>query len=287
MNNEPRDALRQIIAKHGTGVCTDADRCRALLNDACGEFRREINILTGALEEHVPLDLLAAAKNSAMPRGLLFAKLEKRLEDNLALTTEAAQWAVETWALALGIISAADIAARRKEAHGKTARTETGDTDARASTNQTANQPPSFPLPPSNSKPIENKSAQSSPAAPPATAQKPARNLPPPTATTKNRPAAWPPSANAPAASGPIVYQPSNSPSVPNSGAVRPLPAEPAISSPTTAPRGFRFGWLRGCFLFFALLAIASMILVLGVPYAFKVMRETQEQRGGEAPRFP
>jgi hypothetical protein len=41
---------------------------------------------------------------------VFLARLTKKLQDNLGLTEEAARWAVESWALALGVISEADTA---------------------------------------------------------------------------------------------------------------------------------------------------------------------------------
>src|SRR5688572_87851 len=107
MNDAPRRTLRELIARHGPGLCSDARRCEGLLRDLCGEHRREINILTGALRERVPLDLLAG--RSAVPTALLLARLSKRLEEHLALTEEAARWAVDSWALALGVVSDAEL----------------------------------------------------------------------------------------------------------------------------------------------------------------------------------
>jgi F-box protein 11 len=53
------------------------------------------------------LDLLAAPAN--LPRKALLARLAQRLCDNLGLSETAAQWSIESWALALGIISDAEI----------------------------------------------------------------------------------------------------------------------------------------------------------------------------------
>src|SRR5918993_2716545 len=114
MNDAPRQTLRELIARHGPGLCSDARRCEALLRDHAAAHRREVNTLVSALKERVPLDLLAA--QSAMPRGLLAARLAKRLEDHLALTGEAARWAVDSWALALGVVTEAEVAEREEKA---------------------------------------------------------------------------------------------------------------------------------------------------------------------------
>jgi len=103
MNDLPRQKLGEIVAKHGASVVENPRRCEGLLRDYCGGFRREVSVLTMAVEERVPLDLLAAAKST--PRRVLFNRLVRRLCDNLALSETAARWAVNSWAFALGIIS--------------------------------------------------------------------------------------------------------------------------------------------------------------------------------------
>jgi hypothetical protein len=102
MNDLPRQKLGEIVAKYGISIVENPRRCEGLLRDYCGGFRREISVLTMALEERVPLDLLAA---KTTPRQVLFGRLTQRLCDNLALSEQAAHWSVHSWALALGIIS--------------------------------------------------------------------------------------------------------------------------------------------------------------------------------------
>lgn len=101
MNDVPREKLREIIVTYGRSVCDDPRRCEALLRDYCGEYKREINVLIGALKERVAADLMSSA--SAMPLQVLIAQLVTRLEDELALAEEAAKWAVESWTIALGM----------------------------------------------------------------------------------------------------------------------------------------------------------------------------------------
>ena len=102
MNNEPREKLRELIVEYGRSLCADPRRCEALLKDYCGQYKREIFVLITALKNRVADDLLKTS--ASVPHVLLSARLIKRLEDELAMTTEAAQWAVESWALALGVI---------------------------------------------------------------------------------------------------------------------------------------------------------------------------------------
>jgi len=102
MNDLPRRKLVEIVAKHGREVVENPRRCQALLRDYAGAFRREISVLTMAVEERVPLDLLAG---KTTPRQFLLGRLTRRLCDNLALSEQAARWAVNSWALALEIVS--------------------------------------------------------------------------------------------------------------------------------------------------------------------------------------
>jgi hypothetical protein len=105
MNNFPRQKLCELIEKYGDSVWNDPKRCEAMLRDICGEHRREVSALIGALKEQVVVDLLADQNN--VPSELLLGRLVKRIKDNLALADDAAIWAVESWASALKVISSA------------------------------------------------------------------------------------------------------------------------------------------------------------------------------------
>ena len=107
MNELPRRKLLEIVAKHGHAVIDKPRRLEGLLRDYCGGFRREISVLVMAVEEHAVSDLLAAS--ASLPRKVLLARLAGRLCDNLGLSETAAVWAIDSWALALGIISDAEI----------------------------------------------------------------------------------------------------------------------------------------------------------------------------------
>lgn len=109
MDNIPRQKLCEIISKYGRAICDDARRVEGLLRDLCGGYKRETSVLVIALHERVPQELLNTSSSGITPE-LAIARLSKRLHDDLAITEDAARWAVESWALALGVITAADVA---------------------------------------------------------------------------------------------------------------------------------------------------------------------------------
>ena len=257
MNNVPRQMLRLIINKYGHDLCGDKRRCEGLLKDLCGEYRREINVLTSALEERVPLDLLASG--NSMPHELLLAKLTKRLEDNLGLTDEASRWAVNSWALALGILTEAEI--QEKELKEKK-----------------QNDIPTTSSPKTAEPHIEQNNKNVSPNNPP--------QFPPRTTQTQSRPPLpkiYPPIARTPV----NVPMPSPKSSPQRSGSNVNFPqdqTQPANSQIMPTPKK-RFRKFFGCLFVFFLIVVSALVLVFGVPYVVNVMRETQQQ--SEPPRFP
>ncbi len=118
MNDLPRQKLGEIVRKHGVSVVDNPRRCEGLLRDYCGKFRREVSVLTMALEERVALDLLAGAKTT--PRQVLLSRLAQRLCDNLALSEQAARWAVNSWAFALNLISSDELKISEWQNDGQT-----------------------------------------------------------------------------------------------------------------------------------------------------------------------
>lgn len=107
ISDVPRQKLCEIVARYGRDICDDPRRCEGLLRDLCGGHRREIHVLMSALKERVATDLLNAS--ASLPSEQLLSLLTRRLQDNLALEKDSARWAVETWGLALGKVSSADV----------------------------------------------------------------------------------------------------------------------------------------------------------------------------------
>jgi hypothetical protein len=119
MDDQARQSIREVVLKYGRSVCDEPQRCEALLRDLCPGHGREIHVLVHALRERVAAELLTAS--AGMPREMLLGRLSKRLEDGIALSPDAARWGVESWALALGVITEAELtppAASRPPANG-------------------------------------------------------------------------------------------------------------------------------------------------------------------------
>jgi hypothetical protein len=81
-----------------------------------GNISGEINLLISAMKDQVPANLLSS--KGSTPWELLLNRLTRLLHDNLGLTEEGASWAVESWALALGVISPAELIASKAKPAG-------------------------------------------------------------------------------------------------------------------------------------------------------------------------
>src|SRR4051794_9704078 len=106
MHSRPRETIRQIVQKHGKVVAYDAGRCESQLRDLCGSYKKEIFVLVSAVREGIPSDLLAS---DGVPMQASVARHSKRLHDNLGISEELSEWAVEAWAYALGLASQLDL----------------------------------------------------------------------------------------------------------------------------------------------------------------------------------
>lgn len=79
-------------------------RCEGFLKDYCSSNRQEIHVLISALKEGVISEL--EGSQGGLPLQMAIARGAKRLQDNLAFSKEAARWAFESWAIALGLSGA-------------------------------------------------------------------------------------------------------------------------------------------------------------------------------------
>lgn len=98
-NDVPAETLRRIIQQYGLAICDDPRRCEALLKDLCGTYKREIHLLIGAQYENVPAEL-----QRGLPLDLQRPRLVQQLSDDRGFDDELAEWAVNAWAYALGLV---------------------------------------------------------------------------------------------------------------------------------------------------------------------------------------
>jgi parallel beta-helix repeat protein len=136
MNSLPRQKLREIVARHGANIAREPRRAEGLLRDHCGTYRREVAVLVSAAEERVAAELLAADRG--LPRDVLLARLARRLHDDVAMEAAAARWAVNSWALALGVISDGELEAMERAQAQAAPTAATVTTAAGRESNQTA-----------------------------------------------------------------------------------------------------------------------------------------------------
>jgi uncharacterized membrane protein len=101
MNNEAREILKKLVSERGEPVYRDAKLCYALLKDLGGRYEKENFLLVSALEKGIVSEIRKCS-TSAAPAEIRLAQLSTRLQD-LGFKTEEANWAIESWAEALGI----------------------------------------------------------------------------------------------------------------------------------------------------------------------------------------
>ncbi len=100
MDERVRQVLRALVTEHGAEMATDAARCESLLRGRCPANKREVALLLGVLRSGVMGELQRSAAGAATVGRV--GMLAHRIEDELGVTADAARWAVESWALALG-----------------------------------------------------------------------------------------------------------------------------------------------------------------------------------------
>ncbi|MBE9011338.1 PhnD/SsuA/transferrin family substrate-binding protein [Pseudanabaenaceae cyanobacterium LEGE 13415] len=102
MNSAARDILRKLVEELGSNVADNPQQWRGYLNDRLAHYQLERKALTTALNEHVPEELMSSQVSIA-PEAQI-ERLTSRLVEHLGLQPEVARWAVESWAIALGIL---------------------------------------------------------------------------------------------------------------------------------------------------------------------------------------
>jgi hypothetical protein len=101
MNDETRAVLSEIVRTEGRGITAEPRRLQALLSDRAGGYKLEINLLVSAADEGVPDALLRTSDTG--PRGATIERLAHQLEESRGFEYSRSRWAVDSWAIALGL----------------------------------------------------------------------------------------------------------------------------------------------------------------------------------------
>lgn len=103
MNDLPRRTLIGLVRAEGSAILNDPQRLYTSLQSACGDSPNEVMALMSAVRQGVPGGLLAAAANPSVPWPSVTAAWVQRLQDQERMPPDYAAWAVDSWALALGV----------------------------------------------------------------------------------------------------------------------------------------------------------------------------------------
>ena len=101
MDDSVRETLCALIAERGASFCDDPKPVEGLLWDLCGEQRREVRVLVLVLRDGIVQHL--RGNGDGVPSSLLLGRLTARAHEEYGIAEDIARWAVESWALALGV----------------------------------------------------------------------------------------------------------------------------------------------------------------------------------------
>jgi F-box protein 11 len=100
LNDQVRETLTGLMAQPDRPQKLHARRLEGLLKDLCPGCRPEIHVLLCGLHANAPGELSKLDGDV----DIVLARLVERLQENYAIEGSAAGWAVEAWAVALGVI---------------------------------------------------------------------------------------------------------------------------------------------------------------------------------------
>jgi hypothetical protein len=104
----PREKLAELVSQFGVSICQHAEDFAARLRSECGlEYEDECAALVAAVDAGVVAELQRSLLSS-VPRSVLLRRLVQRLANGSGLPVYLAQWSVECWALAFGVVQASD-----------------------------------------------------------------------------------------------------------------------------------------------------------------------------------
>ncbi|HEC86063.1 MAG: hypothetical protein DRR08_21535 [Candidatus Parabeggiatoa sp. nov. 2] len=113
MHDFPVQKLCELVNTHGIILTEDAELCESSIREACGnDYKLEVFVLIMAIREGVAHELLNPPPD--LPVEAWFSHLSQRLYGNslefLGLEKNVAEWAVQSWRMALSQLPTAKVA---------------------------------------------------------------------------------------------------------------------------------------------------------------------------------
>ncbi|GAB4525491.1 MAG: hypothetical protein Tsb0014_04860 [Pleurocapsa sp.] len=99
-----KEKLCNLVSDYGKEVYQDTQKCSSLLLEYCPQYISEVNLLVTTLEETKVVNKLLNS-SASIHKEVTLGQLHSQLQKELYITPKAASWVIETWAIALGIIS--------------------------------------------------------------------------------------------------------------------------------------------------------------------------------------
>ncbi|HXQ97436.1 MAG TPA: hypothetical protein VN774_03250 [Candidatus Limnocylindrales bacterium] len=103
MNDLPRMKLAELLRAEGNSLLNDPQRLYFQLQSAYPQSPTEVVAIMGALRQGAPASLLSAAANPSVPWATVTSSWSQRLQEQERMSPEAAVWAIDSWAMALGV----------------------------------------------------------------------------------------------------------------------------------------------------------------------------------------
>jgi len=101
VDEKVRQALCELVSRKDPSVFQDLTKFETALETSCGKRPIEITALSGALQEKIPWELRKSNQENVIESTI--TNLMNQLQRNLGFTPDAAKWAIESWAIALGV----------------------------------------------------------------------------------------------------------------------------------------------------------------------------------------
>lgn len=103
MNDLPRWKLIELIRAEGTAPLNDPPRLYAYLQSSCPGLPGEVAAIMGAARQGAPGGLISAVADPSVPWTTVTSTWAQRLQEQERMPPDVAAWAVDSWAMALGV----------------------------------------------------------------------------------------------------------------------------------------------------------------------------------------